>query len=246
MSELQPIGHRLFVAFSYRHLPPPNRKRSPTRSRDLVGIRHKCRSVIAGRCQDPPYSANLPSSEMTRSVYAAGSEFARLAPCLAPQRWKGNRSRRPPGKGGIARDGTPQVLTVASSRSADRSRATAVGWGQAAAVDIRRAGRRCLPRGASSPMRQGVTDTRRSLRILADYPSETAQVTGTERLTWPSAARRRRRLGFCQVPLGFAQRTRFQRYRKRLVRPSPSVSSMCSAVYLIMRESPCLAPGSTT
>ena len=39
---------------------------------------------------------------------------------------------------------------------------------------------------------------------------------------------------------------RFQRYRKRLVRPSPSVSSMCSAVHPIMRESPCLAPGSTT
>ena len=56
--------------------------------------------------------------------------------------------------------------------------------------------------GASSPMRQGVTDTRRSLRILADYPSETAQVTGTERLTWPSAARRSRRLRFCQVPIG--------------------------------------------
>ena len=47
-------------------------------------------------------------------------------------------------------------------------------------------------------------------------------------------------------PLGFAQRTRFQQYRKRLVRPSPSVSSMCSAVHPIMRESPCLAPGSTT
>jgi UDP-N-acetylglucosamine pyrophosphorylase len=39
---------------------------------------------------------------------------------------------------------------------------------------------------------------------------------------------------------------RFQRYRKRLVRPSPSISSMCSAVHPIMRESPCLAPGSTT
>src|SRR3954464_4707586 len=56
--------------------------------------------------------------------------------------------------------------------------------------------------GASSPMRQGVTDTRRSLRILADYPSEIAQVTGTERLTWPSAARWSRRLRFCQVPIG--------------------------------------------
>ena len=51
-------------------------------------------------------------------------------------------------------------------------------------------------------MQQGVTDTRRSLRILADYPSETAQVTGTERPTWPGAARGSRRLRFCQVPIG--------------------------------------------
>jgi hypothetical protein len=136
-------------------------------------------------------------------------------------------------------------LSQAAGRRTEAGRLPWAG-GQAAAVGIRRAGRRCLPRGASSPMRRGVTDTRRSLRILADYPSETAQVTGTERLTWPSAARRSRRLRFARCPSGFARRTRFQRYRKRLVRPSPSVSSMCSAVHPIMREWPCLAPGSTT
>ena len=62
--------------------------------------------------------------------------------------------------------------------------------GQAAAVDTCRAGRRCLPRGAPSPIRQGITDSSRSLRIFVDYLSETAQVKGTERLAWPSAARR--------------------------------------------------------
>ena len=93
-----------------------------------------------------------------------------------------------------------------------RTEAGRLPWagGQAAAVGTRRAGRRGLPRGASSPMRQGVTDTRRSLRILADYPSETAQVTGTERLTWPSAARRSRRLRFARCPLGFRLRQRHQ------------------------------------
>jgi len=38
----------------------------------------------------------------------------------------------------------------------------------------RRAGRRGLPGGASSPARQGVTDSPRSLRIFADHVSETA------------------------------------------------------------------------
>ena len=46
-----------------------------------------------------------------------------------------------------------------------------------------RAGRRGLPGGASSLARQGVTDSPRSLEIFADHLSETAQVTGTERLT---------------------------------------------------------------
>ena len=47
----------------------------------------------------------------------------------------------------------------------------------------------------------GYRRTLARLRILADYPSETAQVTGTGRLTWPSAARRSP-ARFCQVPIG--------------------------------------------
>ena len=129
----------------------------------------------------------------------------------------------------VLRGETPRVLTVASSRSAGHRHKELIGGpkpggcpgpGQAAAVGTRRAGRRCLPRGASSSMRQGVTDTRCSLIVLADYPSETAQVTGTERLTLPSPAGRSRRFRFAGCPLGFAQRTRFQRYGERLVRPS--------------------------
>src|SRR5258705_12079851 len=84
--------------------------------------------------------------------------------------------------------------------------------------------------GGSSPMRQGVTDTRRSLRILAEYPSETAQVAGHRAA---DLAERGEAVPGSALPgahLGFAQRTRFQRYRKGLVRPSPSISSMCSAV----------------
>ncbi len=129
-----------------------------------------------------------------------------------------------------------------------RTEAGRLPWagGQAAAVGIRRAGRRCLPRGASSPMRQGVTDTRRSLRILAEYPSETAQVTRRRAADLAERGEAVPGSALARCPLGFGQRTRFQRYRKRLVRPSPSVSSMCSAVHPIMRESPCLAPGSTT
>ena len=92
----------------------------------------------------------------------------------------------------------------------------------------------------------GVTDTRRSLRILAEYPSETAQFTGHRAADLAERGEAVPGSAFARCPLGFAQRTRFQRYRKRLVWPSPSVSSMCSAVHPIMRESPCLAPGSTT
>ena len=43
-------------------------------------------------------------------------------------------------------------------------------------------------RGASSPARQGVTDSPRSLRIFADHLSETAQVTHAGRLTCAGAA----------------------------------------------------------
>jgi hypothetical protein len=152
-------------------------------------------------------TGEAPPSLRSREIIA---DFRKFVVCIGVAAESGV-SRQPPGKGGIARGEIPQVLTVARSRSADRCRKQLIGGpkrgdcrgpGQAAAVDTRRAGRRCLPRGASSPMRQGVTDTRRSLRILADYPSETAQVTGTERLTWPSPARRSRRLRFCQVPIG--------------------------------------------
>jgi hypothetical protein len=42
----------------------------------------------------------------------------------------------------------------------------------------------------------------RSLRAFADHPSETAQVTDTERLTWPSAARPSRRAPLRQASIG--------------------------------------------
>ena len=103
----------------------------------------------------------------------------------------GASRRRPPGKGGpigIARSETAQVLTVASGRSADRSRATAMGRRPAGGRWPWRAGRRGLPGGASSPARQGVTDSPRSLRIFADHLSETAQVTDAGRLTCAGAA----------------------------------------------------------
>ncbi len=48
--------------------------------------------------------------------------------------------------------------------------------------------RRGLPRGASSPTRQGVTDSPRSLKIFADHLSETALVTDAGRLTCAGAA----------------------------------------------------------
>ena len=99
--------------------------------------------------------------------------------------------RRPPGNGGphgIARGETAQVLTVASGRSADRSRATAMGRRAGGGRWPCRAGRRGLPGGASSPARQGVTDSPRSLRIFADHLSETAQVTDAGRLTCAGAA----------------------------------------------------------
>jgi hypothetical protein len=49
MRELQPIGHRSFVAFCYRHLSPLDRNGSPalSQNRDL----HP-----AEACQDLPYS----------------------------------------------------------------------------------------------------------------------------------------------------------------------------------------------
>src|SRR5271157_5352950 len=145
--------------------------------------------------------------------------------------------------------GGPEQIGGPLSQAADRrTEAGRLPWagGQAAAVGTRRAGRRCLPRGASSLMRQGVTDTSRSLRILAEYPSETAQVTGHRAADLAERGEAVPGSAFARCPLGFAPRTRFQRYRKRLVWPSPSVSSMCSAVHPIMRESPCLAPGSAT
>jgi len=97
----------------------------------------------------------------------------------------------PPGKGGpigIARGETAQVLTVASGRSADRSRTTAMGRRPGGGRWPCRAGRRGLPGGASWPARQGVTDRPRSLRIFADHLSETAQVTDAGRLTCAGAA----------------------------------------------------------
>jgi hypothetical protein len=102
--------------------------------------------------------------------------------------------RRPPatpgqgGPSGIARGEAAQVLTVASGRSADRSRATATGRRPSGGRWPCRAGRRGLPGGASSPARQGVTDTPRSLRIFADHLSETAQVMDAGQLTCAGAA----------------------------------------------------------
>ncbi len=98
-----------------------------------------------------------------------------------------------PGKGGpsgIARGETAQVLTVASGSSADRSRATAMGRRPGGGRWPCRAGRLTdePARGASSPARQGVTDSPRSLRIFADHLSETAQVTDAGRLTCVGAA----------------------------------------------------------
>jgi hypothetical protein len=107
--------------------------------------------------------------------------------------------RRP---SGIARGET--TSSADCRKAADRrTEAGRLPWaaGQAVAIDACRAGRRCLPRGASAPTRQGVTDGPRSLRIFADHLSETAQVTDTERLTWPSAARRSRRSPLCQAPI---------------------------------------------
>jgi hypothetical protein len=107
--------------------------------------------------------------------------------------------RRP---SGIARGET--TSSADCRKAADRrTEAGRLPWaaGQAMAIDTCRTGRRCLPRGASSPTRQGVTDSPRSSRIFADHLSETAQVTDTERLTWPSAARRSRRSPLCQAPI---------------------------------------------
>ena len=87
MRELQLIGHRMFVAFCYRH-------RGDHRPRHGIAIciRHKRRSAIAGRCQDLLYRASLPGGEMARSRSAARPELGRLVPRLAPQRRKGSRS----------------------------------------------------------------------------------------------------------------------------------------------------------
>ena len=92
------------------------------------------------------------------------------------------------GPSGVARGETAQVLTVASGRSADRSRATAMGRRPDGGRWPCRAGRRGLPGGASSPARQGVTGSPRSLRIFADHLSGTAQVTDAGRLTCAGAA----------------------------------------------------------
>ncbi len=105
-------------------------------------------------------------------------------------------SRRPPGtggRGGIARGEAPQVLTAASSRSVGRSRDCHGPEARPQPMAPAGLGVDALPRGASSPTRQGATDCPRSLRIFADYLSETAQVTDTQRLAWPNAAKWSRR-----------------------------------------------------
>ncbi len=118
----------------------------------------------------------------------------------------GASRRRPSGKGGpsgIARGETAQVLTVASGRSADRSRATAMGRRQAAAVG--RAGladEACQGRVLAGAT--GVTDSPRSLRIFADHLSETAQVTDAGRLTCAGAAWGPSWLRSAGRPLGFS------------------------------------------
>jgi hypothetical protein len=92
------------------------------------------------------------------------------------------------GRSGIGRSKEPRVLTVASSRSAAGAGRLPLAGGEAGAFDTGRVWRRCQPRDASSPRREGVTDSRS--RRSADHPSESAHVTDAERLTWPGAARR--------------------------------------------------------
>jgi hypothetical protein len=167
-------GHAVNVAGRLRALLKPARhppEPQPAEERQNDG----CRSLAVAR-------AVQRHSERARHRHPT-----RPWPC----RFCGASRRQPPGKGGpsgIARGETAQVLTVASGRSADRSRATAMGRRPGSGRWPYRAGRRGLPGGASSPARQGVTDSPRSLRIFADHLSETAQVTGAGRLTCVGAA----------------------------------------------------------
>ena len=95
------------------------------------------------------------------------------------------------------------MLTVASGRSADRSWATAMARKPGGGRWPSRAGRRGLPGGASSPARQGVTDSPRSLRIFANHLSETAQVTDAGWLTCAGGAGSPSWLRSAGRPLGF-------------------------------------------
>jgi len=74
-------------------------------------------------------NTDLPGSRRSHKLITQRS-VGRLPSGPPPTQIESGTSRRPPGKGGpsgIARGETAQVLTVASSRSADQSRATAMG-----------------------------------------------------------------------------------------------------------------------
>jgi hypothetical protein len=119
-------------------------------------VRHHADTLIGRR-------PNLPNSGRCELVYLCAGLYAinggsdrHIQHChlyRARLSESGASRRRPPGKGGpigIARSETAQVLTVASGRSADRSRESAMGWRPADGRWPWRAGRRGLPAGASS------------------------------------------------------------------------------------------------
>lgn len=81
MRELQLIDHRLFVAFCYRHLPPPNRKEiinQVTGPRSAFGTSAARRSLAGARiCRGV---ASFPGGEIGSFRSAAGPQLGRLAP----------------------------------------------------------------------------------------------------------------------------------------------------------------------
>ncbi len=93
MSELHPIGHRLFVALRYHHLPPPNRKEvanQVTGPRSASGTHASRRSLARRRiCR---IVASLPVARWLVPCPPQGLISIGLAPRLAPQRRKGSRS----------------------------------------------------------------------------------------------------------------------------------------------------------